>query len=188
MPTLEPIVVNPPKEKKTYTYSENDIVDIVAQAIKQGKIEAGAGFEEVEIKIYASDLNLTAQIPYISNTEKIAQIENLLTKFKNKKLIIGRVEAPGVRYGESDTFLTLYIQSVCSDGGNHEEDAEAINMYDGIAEYGAGFSKMAIDATTTIYITNVTIGSENTEYAQALITFLVEHPDAYIYYTFRVEK
>ena len=35
MPTLDPIVVNPPKEKKTYTFSDNDIKEISREVAQQ---------------------------------------------------------------------------------------------------------------------------------------------------------
>lgn len=45
-PTLDPIVVNPPKDKETYTYSEKDIVNIVKSAVSRGEIPTGGGSGE----------------------------------------------------------------------------------------------------------------------------------------------
>lgn len=115
MPTLEPIVVNAPKEKKTYTYSENDIVDIVAQAIKQGKIEAGAGFEEVEVKLYFSDFDVSSPLsPKLINEEKKTIIDTICNKCKNGSLIVGVLTTP--TYGDGSN--TIHISGSMSNVNN----------------------------------------------------------------------
>lgn len=180
MPTLEPIVVNPPKEKKTYTYSENDIVDIVAQAIKQGKIEALAGFEEVEIKLYLSDLDqeqLQDGVILLANQEKVAQIERIAELVNNSKIVIGKYETPEYSYSDSN-YKDIAVGTV--NYGVVTGDAvltfgETLKYNDN--EYRPQFA-FAVGGLIVAFISH----------PSALITLLATDTTKYISLKFRVEK
>lgn len=171
MPTLEPIVVNAPKEKKTYTYSENDIVDIVAQAIKQGKIEAGAGFEEVEFKIYFSDMSLETGLP--TNEDILEKLDYIKNKIKQRKNITEYVEYP---YEDRKAFSSLSFNSAVADNDILVDDVFPNGSY----VIGFAYSNNALNS---LYVLNA---GEN--FIQTVIGIMANDPTKYISLKFRVEK
>lgn len=105
MPTLDPIVVNPPKEKKTYTFSDNDIKDISREVAQQeiAKIPTPAS----GTKLYKHSIANITSAPFVfislSNTPVVGtdtyaqlQAKVLFFPFKSNYhvLIIGVYNGP----------------------------------------------------------------------------------------------
>ena len=179
MPTLEPIVVNPPKEKKTYTYSENDIVDIVAQAIKQGKIEAGAGFEEVEVKFYYSDFSIHDNQTHIVNAEKKEILNNLVDKILAGKFANEIITFPT----PLDTIIS--IESIPFSQVTIDAETVWLSNFNARLQnpetIACGIARWTGDMV-------LTFSNFNSQSLNALIAGMATDPTKYISLKFRVEK
>jgi hypothetical protein len=193
MPTLEPIVVNAPKEKKTYTYSENDIVDIVAQVIKQGKIEAGAGFEEVEVKLYLSDISVDLQTESITiaNATKKQQIYDICQQVIEKnKIVYGTFTFPNldatfeaIDKEKCNVVINGLLSYVINENAGAYVTIE--KSYAGI-ELSNGFLPVKY-GNDTVDVNIIYIGYDE-NYLQAVLQSLALDTNKYVLLKFRVEK
>lgn len=179
MPTLEPIVVNPPKEKKTYTYSENDIIDIVAQAIKQGKIEAGAAFEEVRVRLSGSDCTYQNNKLYVTNETKKAKIREVIDKVLNNKITFGNCIFSEPQE-DIKSVNSLVDYSCCNDGNDYS--CFSIRSFNAFAnkEFVAGVVLQQND-DILLFVYGFA------DLASFMQTFLTD-PSFYVELVYRVEK
>lgn len=165
------------KEQGSQPIDKDTIVSIVNESIESGDISA---FEEVEIKIYYSDLDaeqLQDNVVLLRNQEKIVALENIYNKLVLNKQVLGCYETPEYN-AQSFGLLKDRVGGSC-------------NFVEVSNDTGFGFGP-TINAGNNTYRTAFVIYGTLIQPMitdpTALVTLLATDPTKYISLKFRIEK
>lgn len=157
--------------------AENEVVDIVNNAIESGEISA---FEEVEVKIYGSDFDFTNPSKPVLIGDKKVLIRNIINDYYlNDKLVFCKALFPIL---EVNGYDLSFLISGCAWVGDNVIDA---NYFFFGKE--SCFVSLIDDFNNVLLVAKQDIISDD-DFNTALFTLLMTYPSQYVSLKFRVEK
>jgi len=165
------------------TPSKEEIIAIVNKAIEDGEINVSA-FDEVEVKLYFSDFDTSANLPRLINNEKKEILSNIASKVKDNKLVIGSYKTPQYAGSQEGSTYIDEANGVVSNE-NNTWDSKFFIVF---GVYRVVSDDVGYTATCSFAYSNGGYMIMEISDAQALFTVMATDPTKYISLKFRVEK